>query len=113
MLNDEGTRVVKCFLNVSRAEQAQRFQDRLDDPTKRWKFRAADLADRKLWPRYREAYEDAIVQTSTSYAPWWVIPGDRNWVRNLAVAKILLATLREIGPKFPPLEPGVKDVTIV
>lgn len=113
MLHEEGTRIVKCFLNVSRAEQAKRFQDRLDDPTKRWKFRAADLADRKLWPRYREAYEDAIVQTTTAYAPWWVVPGDHNWVRNLAVAKILLATLQDIGPEFPPLEPGVKNVKVV
>jgi len=113
MLSDEGTSVVKCFLNVSRAEQARRFQDRLDDPTKGWKFRADDLSDRKLWPRFRQAYEDAIVETSTPHAPWYVVPADHNWVRNLAVAKILLAALQDLGPKFPPLEPGVKDMRVV
>lgn len=112
MLTDEGTSIVKCFLNVSRAEQARRFQDRLDDPTKGWKFRAGDLEDRKLWPQFRKAYQDAIVETSTSSAPWWVIPGDHNWVRNLAVAKILLATLQDINPKFPPLDPAVKKTVI-
>ena len=88
MLSDEGTTIVKCYLNVSKAEQAQRFQDRLDDPMKSWKFRAGDLADRELWPKFQSAYEDAIRETSTPYAPWHVVPADRNWVRNLAVAKI-------------------------
>jgi len=74
MLHDEGTTVVKCFLNVSKAEQARRFQDRLDDPAKGWKFREGDLADRKLWPKFQTAYEDAIRQTSTSRAPWFVVP---------------------------------------
>ena len=63
MLSDEGTTIIKCFLNVSKAEQAQRFQDRLDDPTKSWKFRAGDLADRKLWPKFQRAYEDMIRKT--------------------------------------------------
>jgi PPK2 family polyphosphate:nucleotide phosphotransferase len=113
MLSDEGTRVIKCFLNVSKAEQARRLQERLDDPTKGWKFRAGDLEDRKLWPKFRHAYEDAISKTSTRHAPWYVIPADHNWVRNLAVAKILLNTLREIGPEFPPLDPAVANVEIV
>jgi PPK2 family polyphosphate:nucleotide phosphotransferase len=113
LLSDEGTRVVKCFLNVSKAEQARRLQERLDDPTKGWKFRAGDLEDRKLWPKFRHAYEDAISKTSTPHAPWYVIPADHNWVRNLAVAKILLNTLREIGPEFPPLDPAVANVEIV
>jgi polyphosphate kinase 2 (PPK2 family) len=113
MLHDEGTRIIKCFLNVSKAEQARRLQDRLDDPAKGWKFREGDLADRKLWPKYRKAYEDAISQTSTSYAPWHVIPADHNWVRNLAVAKILLNTLHDIAPKFPPLDPSITNTKIV
>ena len=113
MLTDEGTTIIKCFLHVSKAEQARRFQDRLDDPTKNWKFRQGDLADRKLWPKFNKAYEDAIVQTSTSYAPWYVVPADHNWVRNLAVAKILLQAMKEIDPQFPPAEPGIKDITIV
>lgn len=113
MLSDEGTRIIKCFLNVSKEEQARRFQDRLDDATKSWKFRAGDLADRKLWPKFNRAYEDMIRNTSTSYAPWHVVPADHNWVRNLAVAKILLKALEEMNPQFPPPEPGIKDTKIV
>ena len=112
MLVDEGTTIIKCFLNVSKAEQAERFQDRLDDPSKRWKFRAGDLADRKLWPKYQQAYDDMISKTSTSYAPWHVIPADHNWVRNLAVAKILLNTLTALDPKFPAPEPGIHTIKI-
>jgi PPK2 family polyphosphate:nucleotide phosphotransferase len=112
LLTDEGTTVVKCFLNVSKREQAQRFQDRLDDPTKNWKFRAGDLEDRKLWPKFQHAYEDAIRKTSTSYAPWHVVPADHNWVRNLAVAKILLKTMHDLDPKFPEPEPGIKNIKI-
>ena len=113
LLHDEGTRVVKCFLNVSKAEQARRFQDRLDDPAKGWKFREGDIADRKLWPKFQAAYEDVITETSTAYAPWYVVPADHNWVRNLAVAKILLNTLRDLGPEFPPLDPAVKGTKII
>jgi PPK2 family polyphosphate:nucleotide phosphotransferase len=112
MLSDEGTRIIKCFLNVSREEQARRFQERLDDPTKSWKFRAGDLADSGLWPKFHKAYEDAIVKTSTSYAPWYVVPSDHNWARNLAVAKILLKAMKELDPQFPPPEPSIKDVKI-
>jgi PPK2 family polyphosphate:nucleotide phosphotransferase len=112
MLSDEGTTIIKCYLNVSKAEQAQRFQDRLDDPMKSWKFRAGDLADRALWPKFQSAYEDAIRETSTPYAPWHVVPADRNWVRNLAVAKILLAALEKLDPQFPPPDPAIKDVKI-
>jgi PPK2 family polyphosphate:nucleotide phosphotransferase len=112
VLHDEGTRIIKCFLNLSKGEQARRLQDRLDDPTKGWKFREGDLADRKLWPKFRHAYEDAIAKTSTEYAPWYVVPADHNWVRNLAVAKILLGTLKDIDPHFPPLDPQVADVKI-
>jgi PPK2 family polyphosphate:nucleotide phosphotransferase len=113
MLSDEGTSIVKCFLNVSKSEQARRFQARLDDPAKNWKFRAADLEDRKLWPKYQHAYEETIRQTSTSYAPWYVVPADHNWVRNLAVARILLGTLENLSPKFPPPVPGIQNTKIV
>jgi PPK2 family polyphosphate:nucleotide phosphotransferase len=113
MLSDEGTTIVKCFLNVSKAEQAERFQERLDDPAKNWKFRADDLKDRALWSKFHSAYEDAIVKTSTPYAPWYVVPADHNWVRNLAVAKILLDALEKLDPKFPDPEPGIQDVKIV
>ncbi len=113
MLVDEGTTVVKCFLNVSKQQQATRFQDRLDDDTKKWKFRKGDLEDRALWDDFRVAYHDAIKRTSTAHAPWFVVPADRNWVRNLAVAKILLHTLERLDPQFQPPEPGLEDITIV
>ena len=106
---DEGTTIVKCFLNVSKAEQAQRFQDRLDDPTKSWKFRAGDLADRKLWPKFQTAYEDAIRETSTSHAPWYVVPADHNWVRNLAVAKHLAGGAEEDRSAVPAAGPDDQE----
>jgi len=112
MLCDEGTTIVKCFLNVSKTEQARRFQDRLDDPMKSWKFREGDLADRKLWPKFQTAYEDAIRETSTSHAPWHIVPADHNWVRNLAVGKLLLEALRTIDPQFPPPDPAIKNVRV-
>jgi PPK2 family polyphosphate:nucleotide phosphotransferase len=113
ILHDEGTSVVKCFLHVSKDKQAERLQERLDDPEKHWKFRAADLQDRALWDDYQRAYRDAIQETSTKDAPWFVIPADRNWVRNLAVARILLETLEQIDPKVPLPEPGLENVKVV
>jgi PPK2 family polyphosphate:nucleotide phosphotransferase len=112
LLTDEGTTVVKIFLHVSKREQARRFQDRLDDPEKRWKFRAGDLEDRALWREFQHAYEDAIVRTSTKRAPWYVVPADHNWSRNLAVATIIEHTLRRINPRFPVPEEGLDDVVI-
>jgi PPK2 family polyphosphate:nucleotide phosphotransferase len=107
MLADEGTVILKLYLNISQEEQRLRFQDRIDDPNERWKFRAADLEDRKMWDAYTEAYEDAINETSTASAPWFVVPGDRKWVRNLVVSKILLDALTKIDPKFPEPEENI------
>jgi len=112
LLADEGTTVVKCFLNVSQEEQRERLQERIDDPEKRWKFRAGDLDDRKLWPKYQQAYHDAIERTTTAAAPWYVVPADRNWVRNLAVAKILLHHLEKLDPKLPPPEEGIEGLVV-
>lgn len=113
MLSDERTTIVKCFLNVSKKEQALRLQERLDNPAKNWKFRSGDLEDRKLWTKFQRAYQDAISKTSTSNVPWYVVPADHNWVRNLAVAKILLKTMQDMNPKFPDPEPGIENVEIV
>jgi polyphosphate kinase 2 (PPK2 family) len=104
---------VKVFLHVSKAEQAARLQERLDDPEKRWKFRAGDLDDRALWPAYQKAYAAALHETSTADAPWYVVPADSNSGRNLAVAKILLAALERIDPQIPPAEPGLDAIRIV
>jgi PPK2 family polyphosphate:nucleotide phosphotransferase len=111
-LADEGTAIVKVFLHLSRDEQRKRLQERLDNPEKRWKFRLGDLDDRKLWDEYTEAYEDALRETSTEWAPWYVVPADHNWVRNLAVSEILLATLERLDPQFPPADPGLEGVVV-
>jgi hypothetical protein len=113
LLTDEGTTVVKCFLHVSKVEQAVRLQARLDDPEKRWKFRAGDLDDRALWPKFQKAFDDALSETSTAAAPWYVVPADSNSGRNLAVAKILLQTLERLDPQIPPADPGLEKITIV
>lgn len=113
LLHDEGTTVIKCFLHVSKEKQAERLQDRLDDPEKHWKFRAGDLDDRALWDDYQAAFRDAIEETTTEDAPWFVVPADRNWVRNLAVGQILLETLEALDPKVPPPEAGLEDVRVV
>jgi PPK2 family polyphosphate:nucleotide phosphotransferase len=101
MLTDEGTHIVKLFLNISNEEQRARLQDRLDSPDERWKFRRGDLDDRALWDDFMKAYADALAKTSTDTAPWYVVPGDRKWVRNLAVARILRDVLERIDPQFP------------
>jgi PPK2 family polyphosphate:nucleotide phosphotransferase len=113
LLTDEGTAVVKVFLHLSRGEQRTRLQQRLDDPEKRWKFRAGDLDDRALWDEFAGAYEDALHMTSTDYAPWYVVPADHNWSRNLAVAEILVSTFEQMNPKLPEPDPGITATTIV
>ncbi len=99
-----GTRIVKLFLHISKEEQADRFRHRLDDPTKRWKFRAGDLEDRAYWDDYQAAFAEALERTSTGHAPWYVVPADRKWYRNWVVSQIVLGTLEEMGPEYPPEE---------
>ncbi len=113
MLTASGTTVVKFFLHVSKDEQAVRLQERLDDPAKHWKFAAADLEVRKRWDDYQAAYEEAIRETSTDDAPWYVIPADRKWYRNWAVLQVLLATMARLDPQFPPEEDGLEDLKVV
>lgn len=112
LLVESGTTIVKVFLHISEDEQKERFQARLDDPTKRWKFSAVDLEVRAKWDQYRHAYDDAIEQTSTTFAPWYVVPADRKWYRDWAVLEILLETLRAMDPKYPDEEPGLDDIVI-
>jgi len=102
LLTDEGTIVIKFFLNISYEEQRSRLQSRLDKPHKHWKFNPSDIDDRKLWPNYRKAYEEAISKTSSKNAPWYVIPGDNKWYRNLVVAKIINQHLRDAKLSYPP-----------
>lgn len=112
MLTDEGTTVLKVFLHISRDEQRRRLQARLDDPTKRWKFQPEDLDARKHWDAYQAAYEDAISETSTDAAPWWVVPADRKWVRDVAVTALLLDVFRSVDPQFPPADPHLDGVVV-
>jgi len=111
-LSEEGTAIVKIFLHVSRAAQARRLQERLDNPEKNWKFSPSDLDDRQRFDDFIAAYDDAIAKTSTEQAPWFVVPADHNWVRNLAVAEILVATLERLDPRLPAANPQLRGVTI-
>ena len=104
MLVDEGTAVLKVFLNVSREEQRTRLQERIDDSEKRWKFRHDDLKVRERFDEWLGAWDEALTETSTAAAPWYVVPADRNWVKALAVAELLVATLERLDPRLP--EPG-------
>jgi PPK2 family polyphosphate:nucleotide phosphotransferase len=99
-----GTTVVKLFLHISAEEQAERFRARLADPTKQWKFRRGDLDDRARWADYQTAFAEAIAETSTDEAPWYVVPADRKWFRNFAVTTILIDTLEALDPRYPPGE---------
>lgn len=112
-LASAGTEIVKIMLHISKDEQKERFQQRLDDHTKRWKFSSADLAVREKWHDYQEAYADAIGQTCTDRAPWFVVPADRKWYRDWSVLQILVGTLRNMDPQFPAEERGLDDIVIV
>ena len=101
MLAEEGTTILKFFLHISPEEQKKRLEARRDEPHKRWKFNPDDLGERKRWPAYREAYEEAISRTSTPWAPWYVVPADRKWYRNLVVAKVLVETLESLNMRYP------------
>jgi len=112
-LADGGTTIIKLFLHISKDVQAERFQARLDDPTKNWKYSRADLDVRAKWDEYQDAYAEAIERTSTTDAPWFAIPADRKWYRNWAVSTILVETLEKLNPQYPPPEPGLDRVVVV
>lgn len=103
-LVDSGTTVVKVMLHISAAEQKERLLARLDDPAKHWKFNPGDIDERIHWSAYREAYEIALERTGTDAAPWHVVPADRKWFRDLAIARLLLETLRGLDPQWPPAD---------
>jgi len=101
MLAEEGTTILKFYLNISKDEQKKRLQERLDDPKKRWKFNPEDLKERALWDDYASAYQDAINETSTKWAPWYVIPANHNWYRNLVVASVIVQALEGLNLQYP------------
>ena len=111
-LTEGGTTIVKIYLHIGRDEQRDRLRARLDDPDKYWKISQADVAERKYWDDYTRAYEDALSKCSTDYAPWYIVPADHKWFRNLAASRILRETLTQMDPKFPEPAPDVKKIVI-
>jgi PPK2 family polyphosphate:nucleotide phosphotransferase len=103
-LAENGTTILKFFLHISKDEQKRRIEERIANPTKHWKLSPADIEERQYWDDYTEAYEDAISRCSTKYAPWFIIPANHKWFRNLAVSKILVEALEKMNPKYPTLE---------
>jgi len=109
-LNENGTRILKFYLHISPEEQLDRFQRRLDDPLRQWKISEADYSERKLWPDYIEAYEEAMEKTSTKHAPWFVIPSNHKWFRNLAISEILADALEDMELSLPPTKVDLADI---
>lgn len=101
MLAKNGVVILKFFLHISHEEQTRRLRARLDDPNKHWKMSEADFAERRFWPSYQKAYEDVLTRTSRKHAPWFIIPSDHKWYRNVAISGILVETLRDLKMKYP------------
>lgn len=104
MLAEEGTTIVKIYLHISKDEQKRRIVSRLENPNKHWKFNPDDLKDRVLWEDFMKTYEDLLSKTSTEHAPWYVVPANRKWYRNLVVARIMVDTMRKLNMKLPKVD---------
>ena len=112
LLTETGTVIVKCYLHISKAEQKLRMQERLDDPTKTWKFNPNDLKERDIWSKYMVAYENAMRATSTENAPWYVVPADSKTNRNLLISRLLLNALKSLNLAYPPVPAEFKSIKI-
>jgi len=112
ILTDEGTTILKFFLHIDKKEQRKRLQTRLNRPDKNWKFSRNDLRERKLWSKYIRAYEQMLSRTSTEYAPWYIVPSNRKWYRNLVVGTVLAETLEELDMKYPPVVEDLENVVV-
>jgi len=112
MLTLNHTTVVKFFLYISKDEQKRRLESRLEDPNKHWKFSSSDLKERAYWEQYHQAFEDAISNCSTDYAPWYVVPANKKWYRNLVIARTIADTLAAMNPQFPEAEPGLAGLVV-
>jgi PPK2 family polyphosphate:nucleotide phosphotransferase len=112
MLADEGTTILKFFLYIDKDEQRKRFQARYEDPSKRWKFTLGDLEERKRWDDYIAAFDDALSNCSTREAPWYLIPANRKWFRNLAVARVVADTLEDLDPQYP-IDPTIPEGLVI
>ena len=111
-LTEEGTTILKFFLHIGPGEQKRRLEERLEDPTKHWKFRESDVQERERWPAYMEAYEEAITRTSTAWAPWYVVPSNRKWFRDLFVSEQIVKTLEGFHMRYPPLPVELRGARI-
>jgi PPK2 family polyphosphate:nucleotide phosphotransferase len=107
-----GVRIVKFFLHISKDEQLKRFKERIADPTKQWKLSQADFDERKYWDDYMAAYEDALSKCSTPHAPWYVIPANHKWFRNMAISQIVADTLEDMKPQYPPTKVDVTKLRL-
>ena len=112
LLTESGTIVVKCYLHVSKDEQRERLQERIDEPRSRWKFNPGDLEERKLWNKYQNAYQDALIKCNTRNAPWYIIPSDQKWYRNLVVSNLMLDTMKELNPKYPEVQEDYSGIIV-
>lgn len=112
LLADSGTKILKFFLHISKAEQKERFEARLSDPTKHWKFSKGDLPVRERWDDYMHAYEDVLTRCNTSYAPWHIVPANSKWYRDLVITRTLVETLESMGLQYPPAEEGLDKIVI-
>ncbi len=112
LLFENNVTVLKFFLHISKDEQKRRLEDRLATPEKRWKFSRNDLIERALWDDYQVAYQEAIDRCSTAEAPWYVVPANKKWYRNLVIARTIADTLEAMDPSFPPAEEGLADVAV-
>ncbi len=110
MLGQNGTRIIKFYLHISPEQQLARFKQRLDDPARHWKISDSDYSERELWPKYIDAYENALAETSTKHAPWYVIPADHKWFRDLAISQIIVETLEEMDLKLPPTRVDIAKI---
>ena len=110
LLAEEGTTILKFYLDISAEEQKERLRARLEDPTKHWKFHPNDLKERQLWKEYLRAYEDALEKTSTRYAPWYIVPANKKWYRDLVIASVILETLKDLKMEYPQPEYDVASI---
>lgn len=111
-LADAGVTILKFYLHISKDEQKQRLEARLNDPEKNWKFNPGDLVERKLWDDYMDAYQDAVGKCSTEDAPWYVVPADRKWFRNWVISDVLVRTLESLDMKYPPPAKGLDQIVV-
>jgi polyphosphate kinase 2 (PPK2 family) len=111
-LADAGTTILKFFLHISKEEQKERFEDRLRDPQKNWKFSMGDVKERGFWDDYMQAYEDALSCCSTPWAPWYIVPANHKWYRDLVISQIIVESLEKLDMHYPPPLPDADKIVI-